>query len=60
MASNEGMTVEELVQKGVHLGTSLENYTAFLNAVMGAIAVHLGSTFDMKWGEEGYTIVITK
>jgi len=64
--SNEKLVVtfssmyQPLEEQGVFLGTSVEDYTAFFNAVMSEIAVHLGYTFKMTWGEEGYRIVFTQ
>jgi len=51
---------ELLENQGVHFGSSIEDYTAFFNAIMSAIAVHLGYSFEMTWGEKRYRIVITK
>ena len=48
-----------LEEQGVQFGTSIEDNTAFFNALMGAIAVHLGYTFKLTWGEEGYRMVST-
>jgi len=48
-----------LEDQGVLFGSSLEEYTAFLNAVHHEIAVHYGHSFEMISGEEGYRIVIT-
>mgnify|MGYP001819805391 CR=1 FL=1 len=64
--SNEKLVVtfssmyQPLEEQGVFLGTSVEDYTAFFNSMMSAIAIHLGYTFDMTWGEEGYRIVFTQ
>jgi len=64
--SNEKLVVtfssmyEPLEEQGVFLGTSIEDYTAFHNAAMSAVAIHLGYTFEMTWGEEGYRVVITQ
>ena len=51
---------QPLENQGDFFGTSVEDYTAFFNAIMSAIAVHLGFSFEMTWGEEGYRIVITR
>jgi hypothetical protein len=64
--SNEKLVVmvssfyKQLEAQGVLFGSSVEDYTAFFNAMMSAIAVHLGYSFKMTRGEEGYRIVITK
>ena len=64
--SNEKLVVmfssmyQPLEEQGVFLGTTIEDYTAFHNAAMSAVAIHLGYTFEMTWGEEGYRAVITK
>jgi hypothetical protein len=64
--SNEKLVVtvssmyQPLEEHGVILGSSIEDYTAFFNAMMSVIAVHLGYSFEMTWGEEGYRIVITR
>jgi hypothetical protein len=49
-----------LENQGVMFSTSVEDYTAFFNALMSAIAVHLGYSFEMTREEEGYKIVITQ
>jgi hypothetical protein len=50
----------QIEEQGVLFDSSVEDYTAFFNAIMSAIAVHLGYSFEMTRGEEGYRIVITK
>jgi len=51
---------KRLEDEGSVFGTSVEEYTAFLNAIMSEIAAHIGYSFEQTWGEEGYRIVITK
>lgn len=51
---------QQLEEQGVLFGSSVEDYTAFFNAMMSAIAVHLGYSFEMTRGEKGYRIVITE
>ena len=64
--SNEKLVVtlssmyQPLEDQGVLFGSSVEDYTAFFNAMMSAVAVHLGYSFEMKRGEAGYRIVITQ
>ena len=64
--SNEKLVVtfsslyHPLEEQGVLFGSSVEDFTAFFNAMMSAIAVHLGYSFEMKKGEEGYRVVFTK
>lgn len=63
--SNEKLVVmissmyKPLEDQGVLFGSSVEDFTAFFNAMMNEIAVHYGKSFEMRWGEEGYKIVIT-
>ena len=63
--SNEKLVVtfssmyQPLEEQGVLFGSSVEDFTAFFNAMMSAIAVHLGYSFEMTREEEGYRIIIT-
>jgi hypothetical protein len=50
---------QPLEEQGVLFGSSVEDYTAYFNAVMNEIADHYNQSFEMTWGEEGYRIVIT-
>ena len=50
----------QVENQGVLYGSSVEEYTAFFNAMMSAIAVHLGYSFEMTRRDEGYRIVITQ
>jgi hypothetical protein len=45
--------------QGVLFGSSVEDFTAYFNAMLNEIAVHYGHSFEMTRGEEGYRIVIT-
>ncbi len=45
--------------QGVLLGSSVEDYIAFMNAMLNEIATHFDRSFEMTRGEEGYRIVIT-
>jgi hypothetical protein len=64
--SNEKLVVtvssmyKPLEDQGVLFGSSVEEYTAFFNAIHREIAVHYGRSFEMTWGEEGYKIEISK
>ncbi len=51
---------KQLEDQGVIAGTSVEEYTAFYNAILSAIAAHIGYGHEQTWGEEGYRIVITR
>jgi len=63
--SNEKLVVmvssmyKPLENQGVLFGSSVEDYTAFINAMLNEIAVHYGHSYEMTKGEEGYKIVIT-
>ena len=50
---------QAMEDQGVLFGSSVEDYTAFYNAMMSEIAVHFDRSFEWTWGEEGYRIVIT-
>ena len=64
--SNEKLVVmissmyQPIEDQGVLFGSSVEDYTAFFNAMMSEIAVHYDRSFEMTWGEGGYRIVITQ
>jgi hypothetical protein len=48
-----------LEEQGTLFGTSVEDYTAFFNAMLNKIAVHLGHSLEMTRGEKGYKLVFT-
>jgi len=45
-------------EQGVLFGASIEDYTEYFNAMLKVIAVHYDRSIEMKWGEEGFRIVI--
>lgn len=49
-----------LEEQGVFFDTSVEDYTEFFNAMLSVIAVHIGYSYELTRGEEGYRMVITK
>jgi hypothetical protein len=51
---------QRLDEQGVVLGTSAEEYTEFFNAMLSVIADHLGCSYELTKGEDGYKMVITK
>jgi len=62
--SNEELVVvissmyKPIEEQGILFGTSIEDFTAYFNEMLKAIAVHYNRSTEMKWGEEGYRIVI--
>jgi len=63
--SNEKLVVmissiyKAIEDQGVLFGSSVENFTAYYNAMLNEIAAHYGRSIEMTRGEEGYKIVIT-
>ena len=51
---------QPLEDQGALFGSSVEDLTAYYNAMLNEIAVHYDRSFEMTWGEDGYRIVITK
>lgn len=50
---------QSLEDQGVLFGSSVDDYTAFFNAMMSEIASHFDKSYKMTWEEDGYKIVIT-
>ena len=51
---------QPLEDQGILFGSSIEDFTAYYNAMLNEIAAHYGRSLEMTWEEEGYRIVITK
>ena len=50
---------QPIEDEGVLFGSSLDDFTAYFNAMLNVIAVHYGRSLEMTRGEEGYRIEIT-
>jgi hypothetical protein len=50
---------QPIENQGVLFGSSVEDLTAYFNAMLNEIAVHYGRSLEMTRGEEGYRIEIT-
>lgn len=63
--SNEKLVVmvssiyKAIEDQGVLFGSSLEDFTAYYNAMLNEIAAHYGRSLEMTKGEDGYRIEIT-
>ena len=63
--SNEKLVVvvssinRPLENQGIYFGSSIEDYTAYFNAMLNEIAAHYGRSIKMTKEEVGYRIVFT-